>query len=362
MSQSDRLLAQPLEFQRTKRAILAKTCWDDWHADDVTPHDGLVRPDHPRIVASLDKYHSTTSLKLLMRDPIGFLWTYALGFRSPEFDDEPLTLDARHFGNILHDILKRTVESFELESGFSKASPEMIKREIDFAAYDAGLMFQISHPVPAAMIWHATMSNIVTMAESVLTAENSPLAGQTSFVEVPFGGGLEGSRIKAPWDIERIVKVPGTNIKIRGIIDRLDRSGDGMTARVTDYKSGKVPKNIEKIAIDGGNELQRSLYGFAVRELLGSAVEIDARLLYTRGNVIASLPEPDRVLGILAAHIKTAADSLLSGSALPGVDAASDHNDLRFALPANAAPTYLSLKAPAFAPVLEGVQEIWGDQ
>jgi len=362
MSRSDRLLAQPLEFKQTKRARLAKTCWEDWHLDEVTPHDGLVRPDHPQIISALNKYHSTTSLKLLIRDPIGFVWTYALGFKSPEFDDEPLTLDARHFGNILHDILKRTVEAFELEDGFANASPEMIKREIDFAAYDAGLMFQISHPVPAAMIWSATMANIVSMAESVLASETSCLPGQSSFVEVPFGGGYETSRVRAPWDVERIVKVPGTEIKIRGIIDRLDCSGDRKIARVTDYKSGKVPKGIDTISIDGGKELQRCLYGFAVRDLMGSDVNIDSRLLFTRGNVSASLQDPDKVLGTLAGHIKLAAENLIAGVALPGIDTSSDYNDLRFALPANAAPTYLKRKELAVNTVIGDVVEIWGEQ
>lgn len=362
MSHSDRLLAQPLEFKRTKRAMQAKACWADWHLSEVTPHDGLVRPDHPRIIAALDKYHSTTSLRLLMRDPIGFLWTYALGFKSPEFDDEPLTLDARHFGNILHDVLKRSVEALELEDGFSKAPAEAIKREIDFAAYDASMMFQISHPVPATMIWHATMANIVAMAESVLASETSPLPGQSSFAEVAFGGGFDNGRLKAPWDVERVVKIPGTEIKVRGIIDRLDQSADKKKARVTDYKSGKVPKNLDKISIDGGKELQRSLYGFAVRELLGKDVEIDSRLLFTRGNVCAPLEEPDVVLDKLAGYIKTAADSLLAGNALPGADAESAYNDLRFALPANATPTYLHLKAIPILTEIEGVAEIWGEK
>ena len=75
-------------------------------------------------------------------------------------------------------------------------------------------------------------------------------------------------------------RIPGTGFKIAGYIDRLDISGDGRQAMVLDYKTGRVPK--DSIILDGGKELQRCLYAFAVKALLGGDVEIRASLLYPR--------------------------------------------------------------------------------
>jgi len=132
-----------------------------------------------------------------------------------------------------------------------------------------------------------------------------------------------------------------------------------LMARVMDYKSGKVPKDLPNIVLNGGTELQRCLYGFAVRALLGEDVTIESGLLYPRGDAYAPLVDADDVLERLAGHVKEAVDGLLAGNALPGIDAESRYNDLKFALPANAASTYLKRKNPAVIDALGTVTSIW---
>jgi len=359
MSEADRLLARPDEFAGTERAEAAFAAWENWHSEEVTRHDGKVRANHPRIKAALREFHSTTSLKMLLRDPLGFTWQYALGFHAPELDDEPLMLDARQFGNILHDVLRRTVDSLEEAGGMAGMSRDRIRKAVDFAAYDAGVQFSITQPVPPTLIWHSTMDEIVAMAEATLFHEMPTLPGQASYTEVAFGGGHSRTYGNSPWNPDQIVKVPGTDIKIRGFIDRLDLSGNGLMARVMDYKSGKVPKDLPNIVLNGGTELQRCLYGFAVRALLGEDVTIESGLLYPRGDAYAPLVDADDVLERLAGHVKEAVDGLLAGNALPGIDAESRYNDLKFALPANAASTYLKRKNPAVIDALGTVTSIW---
>lgn len=362
MSESDRLLARADEFADLPRAISAGACWEDWSDREVTAHDGLVRPDHPRIKAALRQFHSTTSLRSLLRDPLGFVWQYALGWRAPEFDDEPLMLDARHFGNLVHDVLRRTVESLEAEGGYANKSQARIRKAIEFCAYDAGVQFQITQPVPATLIWRSTMDSVVAMAEAALFHEMEVLPKQASYTEVPFGGGNERSYGNAPWNTDALVKVPGTDIKVRGFIDRIDLSGDGNIARVTDYKTGKVPKDVTGIILNGGQELQRCIYGFAVRALLGDDVSIESGLLYPRGDVFASLENADDVLSRLADYVRRAVDGVTAGRCLPGTDAESAYNDMRFALPANAGATYLKRKNLAVIGTLGDVTEIWGEE
>ena len=72
--------------------------------------------------------------------------------------------------------------------------------------------------------------------------------------------------------------IPGTGIRIQGHIDRLDMSSDKKRARVIDYKTGKLNKNMADVVIKGG-ELQRYLYAFAVKTLVGQKIEIEAALL-----------------------------------------------------------------------------------
>ena len=83
----------------------------------------------------------------------------------------------------------------------------------------------------------------------------------------PFGGAEPKPDGAIPWDAEAPVAIPDTGFRIRGYIDRLDISADGRNALVRDYKTGRVPK--DDIVLDGGRELQRCLYAFAVKAMLG---------------------------------------------------------------------------------------------
>jgi PD-(D/E)XK nuclease superfamily len=115
-SESDRLLARPGEFRETLIAVSGAACWDDWSRPEITAHDGLVDPKRPRLQTVFNGPLSATSLKLLLRDPIRFVWRYALGWKQPDVAEEPLSLDPLTFGNLVHSILQKAVQSLE-ESG-----------------------------------------------------------------------------------------------------------------------------------------------------------------------------------------------------------------------------------------------------
>ena len=71
-SETDRLMARPQEFSANPQAISAQGCWRDWRRIEITPHDGLVRPDHPLILAILSRTQSASSLRRLLRNPLSF--------------------------------------------------------------------------------------------------------------------------------------------------------------------------------------------------------------------------------------------------------------------------------------------------
>jgi hypothetical protein len=62
--------------------------------------------------------HAATHVgKLLLRDPIHFVWRYGLGWKQPDMADEPFTLDALAFGGLVHDVLEHAVNILEANGG-----------------------------------------------------------------------------------------------------------------------------------------------------------------------------------------------------------------------------------------------------
>jgi hypothetical protein len=171
----------------------------------------------------------------------------------------------------------------------------------------------------------------------------------------------DADRRRLPWDGTLAVEIPGTNIRIQGYIDRLDLAVDMKNARVIDYKTGRLSRNMADVVVKGGGELQRCLYAFAVKSLLGTDVKVEAALLYP------SVPEGeqawfplsnvDGTLDQLAAMIKLARENLINGAALPGVDADDEFNDFAFVYPAS--PVYLSRKMPLAKELLGEAAKIW---
>src|SRR3546814_15655306 len=77
----------------------------DWSSDVCSsdlPHDGLVRADHPLLQAILRRTQSASSLRLLLRSPLGFVWRYGMRLRTPESGADPLVLDALAMGDRVH--------------------------------------------------------------------------------------------------------------------------------------------------------------------------------------------------------------------------------------------------------------------
>jgi hypothetical protein len=131
--------------------------------------------------------------------------------------------------------------------------------------------------------------------------------------------------------------------------------------RVTDYKSGKPPRNGSEPVLRGGAELQRCLYAFAVRSLLPVVNSVSSRLLYPKAadDGLYSLADPDDVLFGLAEFAAAAARLAAAGNLLPGPGAANIYNDFAFALPGGAKESYFELKSPLIAAHLADLAPLW---
>lgn len=360
MSEVDRLAARVDEFHATPVAASAQSCWIDWHVAEITPHDGLVRADHPALDFVLARSQSATSLRKLLRDPLGFAWRYGLGLKTPRMGTEPLTLDNRGYGAILHATLDGAVKRLEASGGLAGASQEQVRIAITAAAQEVAAQFEATQAVPPPAIWNRTLDDVRDLASiAVRPQDEKPLPGQKSYAEVPFARADHGASADLPWDPKQSVRIPGTSFLISGSIDRIDLAGDVSVARVSDYKTGKPPKASETFLINGGKELQRCLYAFAVKVLLGDGVQVEAVLRYPRSGRTVPLEDANAVLADLTVYLATARDSLKAGRALPGPDTTDQYNDLLFALPANAKNGYHPRKQEASRTMLGPAAAVW---
>ena len=365
-SESDRLMARPQEFSRRPRARSARQTWTDWHCSELTGHDGLIRKNHPLLLRALDRRQSATSLAKLLRDPLGYLWTYGFGWRAPEETDEPLILDALAFGTLLHEILQETVTRLEEPGapGFAAASADEIEEFVLLSTSVVRARWDESRPVPPPAIWRRELEEVAKLGQLALMLDEEPLPGQHSWAEVPFGGGPwmetlgDEYRARLPWDSRSEVEIPGTKMRIGGSIDRLDLAGNKCDARVTDYKSGKLhgrPPQIKR-----GAELQRCLYAFAVKTLIAGRPRVDARLVYPRmGTPPYPLDDPDATLEKLAKYLATASASFAAGKALPGPAVRDNWYDLDFALPGGAKESYVAGTLQLVELALSDLAPLW---
>ena len=357
MSETDRLVARPGDFGAYLQAASAASCWHDWQRPAVTAHDGLVRADHPAVRAALERVQSASSLAKLLRNPLGFTWTYALGIRAPESAEEALVLDSRQSGILLHDTLDHAVRLLEGEGGLAVARPDQVTAAIETAAAAVTSRWQGEQAVPPLVVWRRTIEEAKQTALNALQHPEPSLSDQKSYTEVPFGGQAAKSDGAIPWDPATTVEIADTGFKISGYIDRLDLSGDAAKARVIDYKGGRMPP--KPVMLQGGKELQRCLYAYAVKALLGEGVEIDAALLYPRDTEARHLDAPAEVLEELAEYLRAARANLLAGRALIGPDNGGDYDDLSFALPANAPNGYCPRKIEPARAILDDAALVW---
>jgi hypothetical protein len=366
---TDRLFARPAEFDGLPVARSARSCWIDWHTERLTAHDGLIRANHPLIIASLNRRQSATSLTKLLRDPIGYLWSYGFRWEEPDETEEPLQLDALAIGGILHATLERAVSGLELAKpgGFGTADDASIAGAVGKALDAVALEWERTRPVPPPVIWERKLHDIRSLAIAALGYREQSLAGQRSWAEIPFGGDrsaeqlTEQRRASLPWDPTTPVVIPGTTVAIGGSIDRLDLDGARTIGRVTDYKSGKPPGKKKQPVLKGGAELQRCLYAYAVRSLVPAVTNIQTRLLFPKAEEdgLYALADPAAVLASLAGFVIAAECHAKAGNVLPGAGAEDDYNDLAFALPGGAKESYFELKSSLIAERLGDLSPLW---
>ncbi|PBB39711.1 MULTISPECIES: PD-(D/E)XK nuclease family protein [Mesorhizobium] len=360
-SEADRLLARPRDAAQVEHVRQSQLCWRDWQWNSgLTPHDGLVAPDHPAIVTALSRTQSTTSLQRLLRDPLGFVWRYALDWRSIRLEPEPLQLDPIAFGELVHELISGAISSLEPKPGFARATLEEIEAAIAAASATILTSWPLQRSVPPPVLWRHTVKEAARRTSRGLASDDPTRADTRSWSEIPFGQ-EQPVAVQLPWDATVKIPIAEAGLVYGGRMDRLDIRASGDGAQITDYKSAKPPPKTQRIALGQGRELQRVLYAMAVRTLLPEIRTIVARLIYLaddpakfelRGD------ELDSAIAEATSYLVAAVGIVRSGQIAPRWEQDVHYDDMRLALPADR-ESYLRRKSSEFRAANQKLGKLW---
>lgn len=360
-SEADRLLARPAEAGRSDRIKASLNCWRNWGREEATPHDGVLRAAHPAVDRAVTRLHSATSLRLMARDPLAFLWRYAIDMRPVALAEMPLALDRLAFGELVHELLARTIDALEPAPGLVRASRDEIEVALTGAVNHVGRQWPLERAVPPTLLWKHSLDEAARRGLRGLTIDERFEADTTSWSEVGFGLATAPEGAQAPWPLDGEILVGTTKLRLSGRIDRVDFAAGGRGVRISDYKTGKPPRRPENIVVDRGKELQRILYATAVGQLVPTASRIVSRLIYLDGvsPPYALKRETLEAAAIdVANSLDKACEIMRRGHSCPGPDAREPYNEMRLALPADL-DAYLTRKAKAFGEMTRELDPLW---
>lgn len=350
---ADRLMARPEEARERPAIAAATSSWRNAINPELTGHDGRVHADHPLIVATLAKPQSATSLRLMLRDPLAYLWRYALGLKTPDAAPDGLALEPREYGVLLHDLLARAVARLEPTPGLAAASNEEVVAAIAFACDALAPNWPLKHATPPPLLWRHTLAR--ARADASRALEMTRAANSRSWAELAFGESVDEGGPDLPWRPTAEVALEKSGLKIRGAIDRLDLSPE-RNVRVTDYKTGRPPSE-DSFLLRGGLELQRIIYTIAVRRLLADVNRIQAQLVYLNGDA-KPMREIDMNATAFEGFVTTAVAVQKRGDTVSGDEAFAENYDLRLMLPAFM--DYAQVKRAKRKNALKDLSRIWG--
>ncbi|WP_247367847.1 PD-(D/E)XK nuclease family protein [Bradyrhizobium sp. 18] len=351
-SESDRLYARPVDAGKDPQVRASRACWRAWwDGEQHTAHDGKVRANHPLVVDALAEVQSTTSLHRLLSDPLGFVWEYALHWREPNLDPQPLALNHRAFGELVHALIAGV-----LRNGAPKNIDE-IEIALDRETARLTESWLITRAVPPGLLWRHTVEMARERALRGLKDAIDEPRGR-SWTELSFGEPDDGPH---PWTTLSPVQIGKTGIVFRGRIDRLDEDAARGAAVVTDYKVGTAPERKKPVVFYRGAELQRVFYGLAVRSLLVDVRSVSSQLTYLKH-------DPARTLSLTNEELEKAIDQAVAftaagiqlqrnGQIAPG-PAPVFFDPLAIALPAEL-DSYRRVKRRLFAGVNSALDKLW---
>ncbi len=226
-----------------------------WRDRALTPYDGLLSSAHAREILrerfGLEKLViSTTSLEDFFGCPFYYFQKHVLGIERWEEPESAFSIDALDLGSLYHAILEDYYRSHasNIATVAEKHFDEFQRRGVT------------GYPT----VWEVKKQIIMEELGAFIERDRNASVG---WRPTDFEKKFQGIAVAPP-------------VKLRGTIDRIDRSDDGKRARILDYKTGRVPRNVRDDSLAGGETLQLPLYILAAENLLPKIRVDSASYLY----------------------------------------------------------------------------------
>ncbi len=226
-----------------------------WRERALTPYDGLLGSADARELLrerfGLEKLViSATSLEDFFGCPFYYFQKHVLGIERWEEPEAALSIDALDLGSLYHAILEDYYRSHA-----SSIAP-VAKKHFD--------EFQRRGVTGYPTVWEVKKQIILEELGAFIERDRNASVG---WRPTDFEKEFRGIAVAPP-------------VKLRGTIDRIDRSDDGRRARILDYKTGRVPRHVRDDSLAGGETLQLPLYILAAENLLPKVRVDSASYLY----------------------------------------------------------------------------------
>jgi ATP-dependent helicase/nuclease subunit B len=303
-------------------------------SEAFTPWDGRVGgPPGAFDPRATGEPVSASRLERLAKCPRAYFFEFVLGLAAPEEDrPEDAWLNAKEFGNLLHEILHDLLSTLRAEG--LHLDPARHEERLQRLTKRHLARWREIVPPPNDAAFRVQEREVFDACRIFLSSEARENAGALPrYFEVPFG--LARGNASEPLGSKEPIEigVGRSRFLLRGQIDRIDETAPG-TFAVWDYKSGSdfsyAEDDLRRDPLHGGRVLQHALYARAAATLLARAGEAPVRVasgyfFLTRkgkGRRVLLEPKPqavDRTLGALF--------SLLSSGSFPHT---TDPHDCRF--------------------------------
>jgi ATP-dependent helicase/DNAse subunit B len=226
-----------------------------WREHSLTAYDGLLVSDNARELLrerfGLEKLViSATSLEDFFGCPFYYFQKHVLGIERWEEPEAALSIDALDLGSLYHAILEDFYQSHA--------------RDVAVVAGKHFNEFQRRGVTGYPTVWEVKKQIILEELSAFIERDRKASAG---WRPTDFETEFRGIAVAPP-------------VRLRGKMDRIDRSDDGKSARVLDYKTGRVPRNVRDDSLAGGETLQLPLYILAAENLLPNVKIDSASYLY----------------------------------------------------------------------------------
>lgn len=230
---------------------------------------------------------SASAIEAFLHCPYHFFVKRILGIDTDTIADEVDIIAPSDFGTMLHSALERLFTAAEDEGWLPAAGDPWPAQARDrlTALFDDEVADAKARGLTGwAPSWDATYDMVVATFGQFLTldAEQTRSGPPMSPVaaELNFGIG-DGERVE-------FTLTSGEVIELRGAIDRLDKSADGKTVGVVDYKSGKADSFTTGLGIVNSNrgtpkerqKVQDLVYDVAARALIDGVEDVKVRFSF----------------------------------------------------------------------------------